>query len=193
MARTPLTARIKGFEPPPGETAPADPESGYFAKYPSFTWSIAVAGRVKKPINADDLRFGNSFERPIRDNLPYGTAIALKAFRLIDPSLEQDLYADKPWAFSPLVATMPVLNVVDSAEAPAWSAEQPSEDASALFPADDPDRGRLIGNAAARRRLFNDAAIRQAIEITPDLHWTCDFAQVCAQPPNSCDADSNRA
>ena len=175
-----LTVRIRGFEAAPGETAPSEPESGYFERHTSVTWSIAVAGRVKRPINADDLRFGNSFDRPIRDHLPYGTAIALKAFRLIDPSLEQDLYADKPWAFSPLVATMPALWVVRAADDPPWSAEQPAEDASALFAEDDPDRGRLVGNAAARRKLFNAAAVRQSIDITPDLWFHADFCQVRA-------------
>ena len=183
-----LTVRIRGFEPAPGETAPSEPESGYFERVnadPSksllaipVTWSICVAGRVKKPINADELRFGNTFDRPIRDHLPYGTAIALKAFRLIDPSLEQDLYADKPWAFSPLVATMPALRIARTADDPPWSAEQPAEDVSALFPEDDPDRGRLVGNAAARRKLFGTAAVRQSIDITPDLWIHADFCQV---------------
>ena len=31
---------------------------------------------------------------------------ALKFVNFVDPSLEQDIYADKPWALSPLVASM---------------------------------------------------------------------------------------
>lgn len=35
--------------------------------------------------------FGNTFDKPIRQSLPYGTAIALKAIAYIDPALEQDI------------------------------------------------------------------------------------------------------
>lgn len=61
-----------------------------------------------------------------RDNLPYGTSIALKAASFIDPNLTHDLYADKPWAFSPLLATMNKAHVIRSQS----SASDPSSSSS---------------------------------------------------------------
>lgn len=70
-----------------------------------------AAGRLLKDVPAENLVWGNLFEKPIRDRLPWGTSAALKAVSYIDPSLKQDIYADKPWAFSPLIATMTRINV----------------------------------------------------------------------------------
>jgi len=39
--------------------------------------------------------------------LPWGSGAALKFMHFIDPTLEHDLTSSKPWALSPLVATMP--------------------------------------------------------------------------------------
>lgn len=70
------------------------------------TWSIQVQGRFLQPHSVDDILFGNTFERPL--HLPWGSAAALKFMSYIDPSLSHDLTsATKPWALSPLVATMP--------------------------------------------------------------------------------------
>lgn len=70
--------------------------------------------------------FGNVFERPLK--LPWGFGAALKfmkyvllpslcpsqatlmCYSFVDPTLEQDLASSsKPWALSPLIATMPYL------------------------------------------------------------------------------------
>lgn len=41
------------------------------------------AGRFLKPISADDILFGNVFEKPIRDSLPWGTSIAMKFMKWV--------------------------------------------------------------------------------------------------------------
>jgi hypothetical protein len=43
-----------------------------------YTYAIVVRGRFTQPVSADDVLFGNVFEKPIRDSLPWGTAIATK-------------------------------------------------------------------------------------------------------------------
>lgn len=44
--------------------------------------------------------FGNDFDRPIRDRLPPGTNYGLKLVRwMIDPGLDGDPYADKPYLY----------------------------------------------------------------------------------------------
>ncbi|UZJ53757.1 hypothetical protein CBS101457_003077 [Exobasidium rhododendri] len=75
------------------------------------TWSIGIQGRFKEEVDVDEVEFGNLFDHSIKDKLPYGTGVALAAVKYIDPNLHHDLYADKPWAFSPLICTMTRINV----------------------------------------------------------------------------------
>ncbi|KAJ7647603.1 DUF1769-domain-containing protein [Roridomyces roridus] len=75
-----------------------------------ITWSIQTQGRFLSPRSSDDVLFGNIFERPLK--LPWGTGAALKFMKYVDPTLSHDLTctaSQKPWALSPLVATMPHL------------------------------------------------------------------------------------
>ena len=56
--------------------------------------------------------FGNDFERPIRDRLPPGFGTAFKIAKwAVDPGLDGDPYADKPYLYSPLIATITRLRV----------------------------------------------------------------------------------
>ncbi|KAF7362151.1 Pentafunctional arom polypeptide [Mycena venus] len=102
---------IKGFnEADPSKTTPEAAE--YFGRddRSGITWSIQVQGRFLSPRSSDDILFGNIFERPLK--LPWGTGAALKFMKYIDPTLSHDLTcqaSQKPWALSPLVATMPYL------------------------------------------------------------------------------------
>ena len=108
-----LVVRIKGFtgELPSKETVRCD--TSYFDhSYASgCSWSIGIQGRFKNDVDVDDVEFGNLFDEPIRDRLPWGTSAALHAISYIDPNLHHDVYADKPWAFSPLICTMTRINV----------------------------------------------------------------------------------
>ncbi|KAL4784559.1 hypothetical protein BJX76DRAFT_326923 [Aspergillus varians] len=92
----------------------APPSSHYFT-HPSHQkdqYSISFAISFKSPINGNDLFFGNDFDRPIRDRLPPGFGAALRLVQwTIDPSLDGDAYADKPYLYSPALATWNVLRV----------------------------------------------------------------------------------
>ncbi|WWC69869.1 uncharacterized protein I206_103812 [Kwoniella pini CBS 10737] len=77
----------------------------------SMSYGIVVRGKFKQSFNADQLVFGNVFENSIKDNLPWGTSIATKFMYFIDPTVEADIYADKPWALSPTLATMSHLSL----------------------------------------------------------------------------------
>lgn len=136
---------------------------------------MQLQGRFLKDFSGDDVVFGNTFDKPIRDYLPYGTSAALKAVNWIDPSLEQDIYADKPWAWSPLIATMNVVRLSKSeGKLPAWSSKQPEEDVSHGLT--EGDHGNLIGNAGARRKYFNNAAHRKEVKLGPDTIIDADFS-----------------
>ncbi|PPQ78628.1 hypothetical protein CVT25_010592 [Psilocybe cyanescens] len=99
-----IVAHIKGLTDERGRVR----ESAYFEREDrgGVTWSIVVRGRFLVPYSADDILFGNTFDRPLK--LPWGTSAVLKFMHYIDPTLEHDLTSSsKPWALSPLIATMP--------------------------------------------------------------------------------------
>ncbi|EIW68057.1 hypothetical protein TREMEDRAFT_63945 [Tremella mesenterica DSM 1558] len=95
--------------------SPHEKEAGqeYFS-HPSregMTYAIVVRGRFVDDVSADDIFFGNVFENPVRDHLPWGSSIAMRAMQWLDPSIEMDAYADRPWALSPLLATMNYVSI----------------------------------------------------------------------------------
>lgn len=99
-----VAINIKGFTNPTGEELSAE----YFDREDrkGITWSIQVQGRFLQPTSADDVMFGNTFDKRLK--LPWGAGVALKFMKYVDPTLEHDLMSDtKPWALSPLIATMP--------------------------------------------------------------------------------------
>ena len=62
--------------------------------------------------------FGAEFENKM--NPPTGAWIAIKFANMIDPALATDIYADKPWLYSPMLCSMNIVNVqkIDLAVAP---------------------------------------------------------------------------
>ncbi|EJC98212.1 uncharacterized protein FOMMEDRAFT_137140 [Fomitiporia mediterranea MF3/22] len=59
------------------------------------------------PFTADDILFGNTFDRPLK--LFWLFKAAFQCMHLFDPTLEHALDGPQPWALSPLVSTMPYL------------------------------------------------------------------------------------
>lgn len=99
-----VAINIKGFTNPSGKEHYAE----YFDREDrkGITWSIQVQGRFLQPTSADDVMFGNTFDKRLK--LPWGAGVALKFMKYVDPTLEHDLMSEtKPWALSPLIATMP--------------------------------------------------------------------------------------
>ncbi|KAF9110766.1 hypothetical protein BGX27_005910 [Mortierella sp. AM989] len=87
------------------------PDSPWFTKpgADNNLSSVQISGRFKREWRGDQIVFGNQFERPLR--LPPFSSIALKFIQFIDPGLKADIYSERPWAFSPLLATMNTVNV----------------------------------------------------------------------------------
>lgn len=80
----------------------------------SDQYSISFSFVPHVDIPGPDLVFGNDFDRPIRDRLPPGFSAALKVVRWwIDPGLEGDPYADKPYLYGPALSSWNVLHVGD--------------------------------------------------------------------------------
>ncbi|KAF9923961.1 hypothetical protein FBU30_005981 [Linnemannia zychae] len=113
-----IVVRIKGLDKTYGskegqeeDSLPLFPDSPWFTLPggDSNLSSIQISGRFKREWPGEQIVFGNQFERPLR--LPPLSSIALKFVQFIDPGLKADIYCDRPWAFSPLIATMNTVNV----------------------------------------------------------------------------------
>ncbi|KAE8353980.1 hypothetical protein BDV28DRAFT_96516 [Aspergillus coremiiformis] len=100
-----LCVRIQDYTGYPDDSPRTNP---YFNHplHRSDQYSISFAIVFKHPVNANALLFGNDFDRPIRDRLPPGFNAALRLVKwTIDPTLDGDAYADKPYLYSPAVAS----------------------------------------------------------------------------------------
>lgn len=63
-------------------------------------------------IRAADLQFGNDFDRPIRDKLPPGFNTAMNIVKWwIDPGLDGDAYADKPYLYGSALSSFNVVSI----------------------------------------------------------------------------------
>ncbi|KAG9313564.1 hypothetical protein JVU11DRAFT_5891 [Chiua virens] len=98
-----IAVYVKNFVDPTGQRLTSE----YFEREDrkGITWSIQIQGRFLQPHLTDDILFGNIFEKRLK--LPWGSGAALKFMHFIDPTLEHNLTCCKPWALSPLIATMP--------------------------------------------------------------------------------------
>ncbi|KAK2461311.1 hypothetical protein APHAL10511_006838 [Amanita phalloides] len=147
------------------------------------TWSIRVSGRFLVPHNANDILFGNIFDRRLR--LPRGSTAALTFMRFIDPTLEHDLTSQtQPWALSPLVATMPILKhsyagdeAHDSPRRPGMLREMSlnSLNGAQLEKRRKKRQDMQFDNASQRQKHFKNAEHRKEVEFGPDDIISTDF------------------
>ena len=74
-----ISVWVKDFA---GDKAGGD-GSEYFGKRSTMTYGIVVRGKFLDDPTADEVVFGNVFERPIRDSLPWGTSVAVKFMKWV--------------------------------------------------------------------------------------------------------------
>ncbi|KAK2749908.1 hypothetical protein FQN57_005325 [Myotisia sp. PD_48] len=100
-----LCVRIQDFEGLP----PSSPNSTPYFSHPSRQhdqYSISISLLPKRNLPGAEVVFGNDFDRPIRDRLPPGSNYAFKFVKWwIDPGLEGDAYADKPYLYGPALSS----------------------------------------------------------------------------------------
>lgn len=120
LADIELNVRIRSYGGLPRNSPSTSP---YFETEPHQTnndqYSISFRLTLKKPadvddngISATDLQFGNDFDHPIRDRLPPGFNTAMNIVKWwIDPGLEGDAYADKPYLYGPALSSFNVIHV----------------------------------------------------------------------------------
>lgn len=93
----------------------SSPTSSPYFSLPAYTtnqYSIAFSFTPQENIPGDDLVFGNDFDHPIRDRLPpgFGTAFRIAKW-VIDPGLEADVYADRPWLYGRFLSSINALKI----------------------------------------------------------------------------------
>ncbi|KAF9239827.1 hypothetical protein BU15DRAFT_87839 [Melanogaster broomeanus] len=117
-----------------------------------ITWSVQVQGRFLQPHSANDILFGNIFDKPLKVTL--GIECGLKFMQFVDPTLEHNLTStSKPWALSPLIATMPHF-AHERIRDPLMSDEQESDLFQSPFPpatsvSDDTSQLRLASTSSS--------------------------------------------
>jgi len=177
---------IKGFVEESGDVT----TSNYFDRKDrtGTTWSIQVQGRFLKPVCANDIMFGNTFEAPPK--MPWGTSAALQFANLIDPTLIHDLYIQKAWALSPLISTMPYFRVIRQPPTAPLPKFDPlaefQEDVLDLFKDNGAAPKSLLSTASQRKKYFQNETHRQEVEFTPETVFHMDFAYGYFQFPELC-------
>ncbi|KDN50156.1 hypothetical protein RSAG8_01492, partial [Rhizoctonia solani AG-8 WAC10335] len=146
------------------------------------TWSIGIQGRFLKEINGNDILFGNVFDRPL--NLPWGFGAVLNFAQYVDPTLEHDLYGERPWALSPFLSSMPYLQRIELDPAAPVPTDLPvpitaERSRPALAPALESET-----TPAARRKHFTDEAHRKEVTFTPQDLIQADFVHGYLQFPS---------
>lgn len=72
----------------------------------------SAKGSEEDGISGADLQFGNDFDRPIRDKLPPGFSTAMSIVKWwIDPGLDGDAYADKPYLYGHGLSSFNTFNI----------------------------------------------------------------------------------
>jgi len=106
-----LNVRIRDYRGLPHGSPSTSP---YFehAPHTSDRFSIGFTFTLNEDAHGDELVFGNDFDHPIRDRLPWGFSTAFNFIKSwVDPGLEGDPYADEPWLYGSLLSSINVLNV----------------------------------------------------------------------------------
>lgn len=108
-----VAVRIQNYRGPRG----AKRTCSYFTgPHSSDLYSIQLQVTFKKDVNGDDLLWGNDFDKPIRDNLPYGYSMAYRIMKtMIDPGIDGDVNADRPYLYGPALSSMNQIAKLDSA------------------------------------------------------------------------------
>ncbi|KAL8997909.1 MAG: hypothetical protein Q9169_002902 [Polycauliona sp. 2 TL-2023] len=154
-----ISVRIQNYRGLP-HGSPAT--SSYFS-HPPHThdqYSIGFSFVPHRSINGKSLVFGNDFEHPIRDRIPPGFNAAFRIVKwAIDPGLDGDVYAEKPYLYGNALSSINVLSVgpkVGKKAVESTSTQSPNDEEAIK-------EGGFEGGQEIREKLNipDDAAARQ--------------------------------
>jgi hypothetical protein len=108
-------------------------------------------------ISGLDLQFGNDFDRPIRERLPPGFNTAMGIVKWwIDPGLDGDAYADRPYLYGPALSSFNAIHIgsapFDEAKGGIWVEEGGDPELREVLemPADNKGRMKWALNDSAK-------------------------------------------
>ncbi|KAG8666492.1 hypothetical protein FPOAC2_11606 [Fusarium poae] len=175
-----LNVRINDYKGLPRNSPSTSP---YFSTEPHAynrdQYSISFRFTPKKPsasdsddasgIKATDLQFGNDFDHPIRDRLPPGFNTAMGIVRWwIDPGLDGDAYADKPYLYGPALSSFNTIHVgkgdFDEEKGGLWFEEGGDEDG-------------LEAREEVGAPLTNKARMKWALRADSKEKWVFEYGQ----------------
>ncbi|OKL56622.1 hypothetical protein UA08_08148 [Talaromyces atroroseus] len=149
-------------------------------------YSICFSFTPKHDINGNNLVFGNDFSRPIRDSIPPGFSTALRIVKwAIDPALDGDPYADKPYLYSPGLASWNYFRIGDKVQHSDNKHKETSsmnvhdlvveEGADGSGEQTRSEKFQIPSDSAQRRKHFLDENIRQEFIFEKDRQYLVDF------------------
>ena len=106
------------------------------------------------------------------------TRESLHSGSFVDPNLQHDIYADKPWALSPMLASMTTLSIADSKpeSSPVVEEEVLGYLEKKLKIVDAPDeQGDEVQDIAARKKWMGVAESRRKIKLGKDVWVGMEF------------------
>ncbi|KAK9462750.1 uncharacterized protein V1516DRAFT_671032 [Lipomyces oligophaga] len=171
LATISLLVRIQHYRGPESDESPES--SNYFShtNHLKDLYSIAFAVEFKEDYSFDDVLFGNDFDQPIRDSLPYGSSLAMKIFRYaVDPSADGDIYADKPYLYGYAVTSVNTISL----DPDAFGDPEMLEDTHSAHSAND-DATSIPESSSDRSIYFQSESNRKSFTFKANTKYCFDF------------------
>ncbi|KAI9706502.1 MAG: hypothetical protein M1836_003508 [Candelina mexicana] len=186
-----INVRIQNYRGLPSTSPSTSP---YFSHplHASDAYSISLTFIPSSPINGADLVFGNDFDHPVRNKLPPGFNTALRIAKwAIDPGLDGDVYADKPYLYGSALSSVNVLWVGSKTEGGLPDGTEnkrgekdhkDEEEEDEVLEEGGDDNGKKLREAlgippeaAARKKWFLDEEKRKAFTLEEKRIYKTDF------------------
>ncbi|KAI5805036.1 hypothetical protein EDC01DRAFT_610185 [Geopyxis carbonaria] len=121
-------------------------------------------------IAGDTLLLANTFDKPVRDALPYFFSAAWAALKLLDPGITGDVYADAPRIMSPALSSMTAIRVLAAGE-PGTPLDEPIKEDFALAGVDG-----IPPDSDGRKKWFLDEKRRKEFVFRKGVRYEMEFA-----------------
>jgi hypothetical protein len=128
--------------------------------------------------------FGNDFDHPIRDRLPPGFNTAFKIVKwAVDPGLDGDVYADKPYLYGGVGGSVNRLYIKEGeGEDKVGKRQEDEEDVGLVFEEGGDEDGKETRNdsgipetEAGRKKWFLNQTHKESWEWEEGTTYGCDF------------------
>jgi hypothetical protein len=173
--------------PPTGNANSPPPADGdYFktAAHASARYGLRFSLTPRRPLRGADVLLGNDFDAPVRALLPPGFGAALRVVgTLVDPGLEGDPYAERPFLYGALGSSANVLRFGPVVGGGAAQKEEGrgameldlQEGAEGAEAQEERRRAGLPDGAAARRKWFLEGRNREGFVFEEGRRYDFDF------------------